>query len=664
MKTSPLILVGVLSSTLLLLVGLTFSQAGAGSFGVGASLSLASLWEVDWAAPESVQMHLTWWPRLLMTLVAGSALAVAGVLMQQVLRNPLASPSTLGVASGASFALMMATLFAPALVAFSKPLVAFIGGIATMGIVFAMAWKRALSPTVVVISGLVVNLYLGAIATVILMSNQDKLSGLMIWGAGSLVQSGWAEVTYLAPRVLLAIGVAFLFVKPLSLLQLSEESAKSLGVSLVKLRVICLGLAVLLTSWVVANVGVIGFVGLAAPAITRAMGVHRLVPKLLVSMILGSLLLAITDLAIQQLPGIAAMIVPTGAATAALGAPLLLWLLPRLSMHNQAQAQTVMTRHSSAVKSLSKNALFATSGLLLVALALFSTLSIQSSGWQWLVITGEWHLVEWRWPRLVAAALAGLMLATAGTVIQRLSGNPMASPEVIGISSGTALGLIIAVFSGVGVSMIGLYIGGLVGAMLSLLIIVLLNRKTGFQPERVLLTGVAITALMNAVQSFVLAGGDPRAYQVLAWLAGSTYYVAQEALLPLVIASVVLTGMSFVCARWLDILPLGAASARALGLKVTRVRLALLLLVAMLTVSATLIVGPLSFIGLMAPHIARTLGFSRAYEHLLCSALIGMGLMILADWLGRQVLYPQEIPAGLMASLIGGLYLMWGLRRL
>ncbi|NOH22413.1 Fe(3+)-hydroxamate ABC transporter permease FhuB [Vibrio europaeus] len=658
MRILSMSLVAILAAFTLTIVG--FQLNASGNFSAG----LSSLFQADWMSPESVKLHLTWWPRFFTTLIAGAALAAAGVLMQQVLRNPLASPSTLGVASGASFALMLATLYAPWLLTFSKSLIALVGGVGTMALVFALSWRRALSPTVVVVSGLVINLYFGAVSTVLLMMNQDKLAGLMIWGAGSLVQTGWADIAYLAPRLALAIGISFLFVKPLTLLELSEEGAKSLGVSLAKLRVICLGLAVLLTSWVVAKVGVIGFVGLAAPAITRASGVHRLVPKLIVSMLLGGLLLTLTDLLIQQLPGIAAMIIPTGAATAALGAPLLLWLLPRLSMRSQTQTQTVMTRHSEQVKSLNRNAIALVAILLPIALFVFSTTSIQSTGWQWLVSSGEWNLLEWRWPRLVAAALAGVMLACAGTVIQRLSGNPMASPEVIGISSGTALGLIIAMFSGVGVSLIGLYLGGLLGALASLSVIVLLNRKSGFQPERVLLTGVAITALMNAVQSFVLAGGDPRSYQVLAWLSGSTYYVTEATLIPLAVAAIILVGLSFVTARWLDILPLGEASSRAVGVKVGQARGLLLLLVALLTVSATLVVGPLSFIGLMAPHLARLFGFSRAREHLICSALVGMGLMLLADWLGRQMLYPQEIPAGLVASLIGGMYLMWGLRRL
>ncbi len=249
-------------------------------------------------------------------------------------------------------------------------------------------------------------------------------------------------------------------------------------------------------------------------------------------------------------------------------------------------------------------------------------------------------------------------------MIQRLSGNPMASPEVIGISSGTAMGLIIAMFTGVGASVVTLSIGGLIGALLTVLIIVLLNRKSGFQPERILLTGIAITALMNAIQSFILATGDPRSYQALAWLSGSTYYVSMDTLLPLALSAIVFIGLSFVCVRWLDILPIGASSSKALGLKVDRSRAILLLLVACLTVSATLVVDSISFVGLLAPHLARLFGFNKASQHMLCAALLGAGVMLLADWMGRQVLYPQEIPAGLVASLIGGLYLMWGLRRL
>ncbi|UQA51087.1 Fe(3+)-hydroxamate ABC transporter permease FhuB [Vibrio sp. ED002] len=658
MKTVPLTLV-VLLSALTLFVGVVHLHNTA-AFPV----ALKSLWQPNFQSIDSVLLHFSWWPRVFTTIISGAGLAVAGVLMQQVLRNPLASPTTLGVASGANFTLMLATLFAPWLLDFSANLVALIGGVTSMALVMLLSWRRALSPTVVVVSGLVINLYFASLSTVILMMNTEKLNGLMIWGAGSLVQSGWDYFRYLAPRVAIAGLVAFLFAKPLTLLELSEQGAKSLGVSLAKLRFVCLGLAVLITSWVVATVGIIGFIGLAAPAITRLIGVHQIKHKLWISMLIGAMLLTLTDLVIQQLPGLMASFIPTGAATAALGAPLLLWLLPRLSQKTQGHTQTVLTRHSERVNKLNKHAIAFTFLIILAGVVLFSTVSVQNQGWTSLFSTKEWLFLEWRTPRLLAAAIAGAMLAIAGTIIQRLSGNPMASPEVIGISSGTAMGLIIAMFTGVGASVVTLSIGSLIGALLTIFVIVLLNRKSGFQPERILLTGIAITALMNAIQSFILATGDPRSYQALAWLSGSTYYVSLDTLLPLAVSALTFIGLSFVCVRLLDILPIGASSSKALGLNVDRSRAILLLLVACLTVSATLVVGPISFVGLLAPHLARLFGFNKASQHMLCAALIGAGVMLLADWLGRQVLYPQEVPAGLMASIIGGLYLMWGLRRL
>ena len=658
MRVFPISFITILTASVALLIGWQLSLNGTFIH------NLTSLLQPDWLSNNSVKLHLTWWPRLFTTLICGAALAIAGLLMQQVLRNPLASPTTLGVASGASFSLMMATLYAPWLIELSQSLVALAGGLITMGIVFALSWRRALSPTIVVISGLILNLYFGAFSSVLLIMNQEKLAGLMIWGAGSLVQTGWQNVAYLAPRIFALILIAFLFVKPLTLLQLSESGAKSLGVSLAKLRVICLGLAVLLTSFVVATVGIIGFIGLAAPAITRLIGVHRLLPKFLVSMFIGAFLLTLTDLLIQGLPGLMSIMLPTGAATAALGAPLMLWLLPKLAMRSQTHTETVLTRHSEHGRYLSKYTIWIALSSVLIGLFVFSSLSIGNHGWSWLFSTQNWSVLEWRLPRLLAAILSGAMLATAGTIIQRLSGNPMASPEVIGISSGTALGVIVVLFSGLSASLTGMYVGGFIGALCAVGLIILLNRKTGFQPEKVLLTGVAITALMGAVQSIVLAGGDPRSYQLLAWLAGTTYYVTADVLIPLATVTLVLLIITFTCHRWLDILPLGEATARALGMNVSRSRALLLLLVSGLTVSATLVVGPLSFIGLMAPHLARLLGFSRAKEHLIASILVGSTLMLFSDWLGRQVLYPQDIPTGMVASIIGGLYLMWGLRRL
>jgi ferric hydroxamate transport system permease protein len=115
--------------------------------------------------------------------------------------------------------------------------------------------------------------------------------------------------------------------------------------------------------------------------------------------------------------------------------------------------------------------------------------------------------------------------------------------------------------------------------------------------------------------------------------------------------------------RWLDILPLGAPTAQAVGLHVPRVRLVVMLAAAVMTAVPTLVVGPLSFVGLMAPHIARLIGLQRALHHLAGAAILGALLLTLADWAGRTIIFPYQMPAGLLATVIGGPYLMWLLRQ-
>jgi len=627
----------------------------------GFALGLEALVTPSFENVDELLLYYAWWPRLSIALLAGGGLGLAGVLMQQVLRNPLASPTTLGVASGANLALMTATLLAPGLLVVGREWVALSGGALAVGLVFLLSWRRGLAPVVVVLAGLVVNLYLGALSTALLLFNHEVLSGLLIWGAGSLAQNGWDGVASLAPRLAICGLAAWLLLRPLAVLELDDASAKSLGISLKHLRFAGLGLAVFITGSVVSVVGIIGFIGLAAPNIVRMAGARTLRARLLWSTLLGAVLLATTDLLLQRFSGMVATLIPTGAVTGALGAPLLMWLIPRLKLQGDRPPQAsgvVITRHAAPHR-LATGLLLA----LVAAMVVGHLVGQGANGWS-IIAPTNWGVIEWRFPRVMAAAASGLMLAIAGTILQRLSANPMASPEVLGISGGCAIALILGIYLLPAPSNALLVAIGTLGALATLLVLVALNRKSGFVPERLLLSGVAISALFDAVRSVLLAGGDPRGQQVIAWLAGSTYYVdvGSALLVGSMAAGLALVSLPFT--RWLDIMPLGAATARSLGIGLNRARLALLLLVALLTACATLVVGPLSFIGLLAPHMARLLGFSRARQHLVGAALIGMLLMVLADWVGRQIMFPYEIPAGLVASLIGGAYFMWGLRRL
>jgi iron complex transport system permease protein len=178
-----------------------------------------------------------------------------------------------------------------------------------------------------------------------------------------------------------------------------------------------------------------------------------------------------------------------------------------------------------------------------------------------------------------------------------------------------------------------------------------------------LLAGMALSTAFTMLLMMLQASGDPRMATILTWISGSTYNASGELVVRSAVVMVVLLALTPLCRRWLMILPLGGESARSVGMALTSSRVVLLLLAAALTAAATMTIGPLSFVGLMAPHIARMMGFRRTMPHMVISALVGGVLLVFADWCGRMVLFPFQIPAGLLSTFIGAPYFIYLLRK-
>ncbi len=600
-------------------------------------------------------------PRMATALLAGAALALSGALFQQVLRNPLASPTTLGISAGANLALAVATLFFPALLGFGRDLVALAGSALAAGVVFAIGARRGFSPFSLVLSGLVVGLWCGAFSAVLLLLNERYLVSLFIWGAGSLSQQSWDIPLSLLPKLGAVALVAGLLMRPLSLLDLGEGGASSLGVSVAQLRFVAVAAAVALAAFVTSAVGVIGFIGPVAPTLARLAGAHRPRELLVWSSLIGAALLWLADGAVQYFAGAFSDFLPTGAVTAIFGSPLLLLLLPRLKIrHRGVEAPRRRIRRRGLDRQLALPVLLA----LLLALAIGLLLGRGlDGGWTWLDPRAANDILSLRAPKVFAALASGAALAVAGTILQRLTGNEMASPEVLGISAGATFGVVVAVFM-VATPGLSAQLGfAALGSLGVLAIIFLMGLRSGLAPERVLLAGIALGAMVDAVVGILSATGDPRAIFLMRWMSGSTYNVdaATAGAVAVVAAALIVVAVS--ARRWLDILPLGSSAATALGLPLTLARLMLFGLAGLLSAAATLSVGPLSFIGLMAPHLAREAGFIRARPQMIAAAAFGGGLMVLADWAGRALAHPYQIPAGLVSALIGAPFLMLMLRR-
>jgi iron complex transport system permease protein len=596
-----------------------------------------------------------------MALLCGAGLGASGAILQQVLRNPLASPTTLGIDAGARLALALATLFTPHLFGIGRDAVALLGSAVSTCVVFAIVRRRGFSALSIVLAGLVVSLYCGALSSILVLVGDRYLASLFIWGSGSLSQQSWHPSIALAWRLGLAALPLIVLLRPLSMLDVDDQNAAALGVSVPRLRLIAIGVAVAMSAFVTSAVGVIGFIGLVAPILARLAGARRFGARLLFSTVLGALILLLTDAAVQNLAGASAQFLPTGAVTAVLASPLLLFLLPRLKT-TVRQIPSLLPGRSSAFSHPGWVAAAVASVVLLLVL---SVLVGRSPAGDWrLASMDQWNdLLVWRAPRLGAAAFAGALLGVAGVILQRLTGNEMASPEVLGVSAGAILAVALSLFVFAGIGDPGLNVAAVCGGLAVLGVIVLLGRRSGFAPERVLIAGIALNALIDAVVGVLSATGDPRAIALLGWMSGSTGDTTPSEALNAGLAVALLIPASLLAARWLDILPLGGAPAQALGVPLARARFLLLFLAAVLTAFATFIIGPLTFIGLMAPHLALLLGFRRSLTTLLASAAAGATLMAAADTIARTAAFPLQLPTGLTAATVGAPFLMFLLSR-
>lgn len=597
-------------------------------------------------------------PRMAMALLAGGSTAAATMLMQQLMRNPLASDGTLAVSSGAQTALVAATVFAPSFLSYGTSAVAFAGAAAALGAVLWLSSRRGLQPLTVVLAGLVVSLYLGSLTGIVMLFFSEETRGVMQWGSGSLVQDSWRDTLGLLWRIAVAAILTAFLIKPLNIMSLGDTQAESAGIPVKKIRLLSLAVAAFLSAGVVGFVGMMGFVGLAAATLVRQMGVRTLSMRLICSFIVGALLLMLTDNGLMLLKHYRGTDLPAGAVTALVGAPLLLWLTAKAPPRPSFQTTSDISTAAPHVPRL-------LSFLPLIAVAV-SVLAFTVGRYdETLRLTIDPEYFVFRYPRVLLAAATGTMLALTGVILQRLTQNPMAGPELLGISSGTAFGamsvvMLFGITSGSG----WFWLTGIVSALVSLGLLMLFNRKNGLAPEKVLLTGMAIAALADAAIRIWTASGDYRVQQLLVWMSGSTYQATPESALTVSLLAAASLLLILPLQRWLGLLSLNADVAQSTGINVPLARMVLIASSAALTAAATLLIGPLSFVGLLAPHLARMLGARLPGQQLATAALIGASVMMTADWLGRQVMFPYEVPAGMMATLIGGAYFMMMMRKL
>lgn len=260
-----------------------------------------------------------------------------------------------------------------------------------------------------------------------------------------------------------------------------------------------------------------------------------------------------------------------------------------------------------------------------------------------------------RLPRLVLAMLTGAGLSVAGAILQGVIRNPLASPDVLGMTGGASVAAVafIAFFGGE-LSIRWLPLAAMLGAALVSGLIYALAWKDGVSPIRLVLIGIGISAGTSSLTMLMLSFSSiTTASRAYIWLTGSVYGASWEQVLTLLPWTLIFIPLAMICARHLNVHELGEQVAAGVGAAVQRQRLGLLLITVALAGSAVALVGAVGFIGLLGPHIARRL-VGPSYGGLLpAAALVGALLFLLADTAGRTLFQPLDIPAGVFTAAIG-----------
>lgn len=274
----------------------------------------------------------------------------------------------------------------------------------------------------------------------------------------------------------------------------------------------------------------------------------------------------------------------------------------------------------------------------------------------------ELVIQELRLPRVLTALLVGAAFGISGQLFQRMVHNPLASPDILGVSAGGAVGAVFCIVV-VGAGAAAVTTSALIGSVATIGVIYLLAIRNGLSSYRLVLIGIGMTAMLEAVVSYLLTRA--KLYDVqraTVWLTGSLNGRGWEYVRPLTIAMAVLVPLTLITTRQLRTLELGDDAAAGLGVGLRRSKLAIALAGAALAAVATAAAGPVAFVALIAPQIARRLTAERSAA-IVPAGLVGAAIVVYADLVARRVFAPTELPVGVVTAIIGAPYLLWLLAR-
>ncbi|WP_345827366.1 iron-enterobactin ABC transporter permease [Pantoea sp. BRR-3P] len=266
-------------------------------------------------------------------------------------------------------------------------------------------------------------------------------------------------------------------------------------------------------------------------------------------------------------------------------------------------------------------------------------------------------VLEWRLPRVLMALLIGAALGISGAIFQSLLRNPLGSPDILGFNTGAYSGVLVALvlFNQSVTAMTG---AALIGGIATAALVYLFAWRNGVETFRLIIVGISVRALLMALNSWLIISASlESALSAGLWSAGSLNGITWAKTPPVIVVLLLALLLMALLARRMRLLEMGDDTACALGVPVERSRMWLMLIGVVLTAASTALVGPISFVALLAPQIARRLG-GGIKGALLLSALCGALLLLAADYAAQHLFLPYQLPVGVITVILGGLYLI------
>ena len=304
------------------LIGIVASVAQ-GAAVIPPSQVLSILWNPTAQTADQIVWNLRL-PRALTGAMVGSNLAVAGAILQAVMRNPLADPHIIGISAGAGITGIVVLVLFPAMTYLMTP-VAFLGALAAAGAIYALAWKNGIKPVRIILAGVAVSAFLSAGISGILVFYSDRVHGALLWMVGGFSAASWNEAAVIAPYWCAGLLLALIGAYYLNVLQLGDDMARALGLNIELARVLLTAVAALLAASSVSVAGLLGFVGLVVPHMVRLLvgtNYSYIIPG---SALLGMAVVTLSDTLARVL--FAPVELPAGLIMAFIGAPFFLFLL-------------------------------------------------------------------------------------------------------------------------------------------------------------------------------------------------------------------------------------------------------------------------------------------------------------------------------------------------